>query len=113
MSQKLKNTKVVLDSALQVAESIIDMFEDGKASFLEVLSIAGVLFKLRKIAPNVKAAGTEMEEFDTEERAELKAHFQKNFDLNDDDAEETAETIFAWLADGYHLFTTLFKKKKK
>lgn len=102
-------------TALAVVIGEVDVaLEDGKINLIEGVKIGIKSTSLIKVVKNIKEAKAELMDLDGAEKAEIKAHFIKVFDLRNDDAEAVVENIVALaidLSDNLVLVGGLLNKK--
>jgi len=88
--ERLKKSFTVV---AKVVKAVDNALEDGKISMTEGIGIAFKSVDLIGVMKSLKEAGNELADMDADELPELVAHFKKEFDLNNEDAEMAIEAI--------------------
>ena len=88
--ETLKND---LTSIAKVVSKVDKALDDDKISISEGIGLAFELPGMFKIAKSYKDAWAELQDLSEEESAELSAHFAKEFDISNDEAEIMVENF--------------------
>lgn len=97
-TQGIKN---ILSAGFVLATAAATALSDGFQALPDILAISGPGMNLATtIKENSAEAKQEFGEFSPEERADVIAWFEKEFDIKDDSAEEKIESIFDLLIVG-------------
>lgn len=96
MEKEKKGINVLTESLTAIAQvvgAVDEAFEDGKIDIVEGIKIALKSTKLIKVVKTIKEAKAEFLDLDGAEKAQIAQHFEKVFDLRNDDAEKVVEGI--------------------
>jgi vacuolar-type H+-ATPase subunit I/STV1 len=93
MKYGINITKETLTTLAKIAGVVDDSLEDGKIKIAEGVKIATTAAGLLKLVKKLKELKNELKDLDLAERTELIEHFEKEFDLRNDKAEQTVEAL--------------------
>lgn len=91
----IQELKKAVTTAIGLGKKITEALEDGKITFIEGASIGiGAGMDAINVVKNAKQIWQEIKDLDGQELDELKAHVQQEFDLPNEQVEETiGETL--------------------
>lgn len=108
----INELKTSLTAIAMVVKTIDEAAEDKKVNVVEGVKIALKGLSLIKVVKNLKTAKTELLNLDGAEKAELKQHFEKVFELRNDEAEKMVESLVALAIDLSDNLSVLSKKSE-
>lgn len=91
MSVGIENLKKVAKFGIDLGEKTASVFEDGKVSTMEAFGFLPVLMDIPGIIEKKDDIIAEFKDLSTEERTELNAFIQAEFDIADDALETKIE----------------------
>lgn len=93
--------KKILAAGFTLGTAVATALSDGFQALPDILAVSGPGMNLATaIKENIDEAKNEFGEFSPEERADVVAWFENEFDIKDDSAEEKIESIFDLLIVG-------------
>jgi len=104
-----KALKVLIQTAMEIDEGL----EDGKLNFIEYAGLADNVIGIIRSARNAKLIGQQAMDLDDEEKARLVTLFEEEFDIENDQLEETIETAWKALVYLSGIFEVIGKKEEE
>ena len=95
MALGIDNLKMVVKFGVQLGQDVAKIFADGKVTTIEGLSLLPDLMGIQGIIQAKSDIAAEFKDLSTDERAELNAYIQEEFDLDDDVLEAKIEKSIA------------------
>lgn len=105
----VENIKVLLGFGFGIGKQLETALGDGKITFSDLPGFIGQFMGLQAVVDASKPAAAELLDLTSEEREELNAWAQKEFDLKNDELESKIEAgldMALSLLKGYSAFTT-------
>lgn len=108
----INELKTSLTAIAVVVKTIDEAAADKKVNVVEGVKIALKGLSLIKVVKNLKTAKAELLDLDGAEKAELKQHFEKVFELRNEEAEKMVESLVALAIDLSDNLSLLSKKSE-
>ena len=108
----MENLKNALLTVINTAVTTIEALEDGNINVREGISITWSAIGFIKVVKSFPVISNEFLSLSAEQKQELILWFNQEFDIADDNAEQTVEMIFATLLELSNIFTLVTSKSQ-